>query len=110
LILKLARLATTPWNNHNASAAEGRDELASLGHFDDARVVHFSLSCTCRLEDLKRWRSCPRCASGGVVGVDTEMQRDLEKGWWQSGKGIMTKAMQNRTYGSPIYARRVRPV
>ena len=33
-------------------------------------------------------------ASGGVVGVDTEMQRDWEKGWWRSGKGIM-KAMEN---------------
>jgi len=71
---------------------------------DDARVVHFPLSYTYRLEGLKWWRSCPRGAYGGVVGVDTEMQRDWEKGWWQSRKGIMTKTMENRTSGSPIYA------
>ena len=76
MIFNLARLATTPWNNHNVSVVEGRDELAPLGHFDDARVVHLPLSCTHRLEGLKWWRSCPRGASGGVVGVDTEMQRD----------------------------------
>ena len=33
VILNLVRLATTPWDSHNVSVVEGRDELAPLGHF-----------------------------------------------------------------------------
>ena len=35
-------------------------------------------------------------AAGDVVEVDTEMQRGLEKGWWQSGKGIVTRTYITR--------------
>ena len=47
-------------------------------------------------------------ASGGVVGVDTEMQRDWEKGWWRSlvREGYY-EGNGERTYGSPIHARHV---
>jgi len=38
--------------------------------------------------------SCPWNGSS-LVEVDTEMQRDGETEWWQSGKGIMTKGMEN---------------
>ena len=38
--------------------------------------------------------SCP-WNGGDVFGVDTEMQKDGETGWWQSGKGIMMRGMEN---------------